>query len=433
MPGRAAPSAVRLGLAFAAGLHSVPFGLQPPPILPTPTVEPAERAIARVHEHQPARPPLDDVISLDPGEDPEVFVGCALDDDDSDDEMMSSSSDDEEDEGDSECLEDEAEGGGIGVEEDADGEVGSTDEASSSSSQQQDGRTGAKSVPPPPSRPQIKQAQWLETYLKKYSDQSKKRIQGKIPLYCEGRFWFSETATFMQLVSSDSPTPQTLYSPRVFSWDPTCFERIGCPRCKRLLVRHGEAATKRRVVDMRDVFYILAYRYRCPHCVHPVTGQRGTVTFLSTDRRILKMLSPALAAEFPAYLTHRSGISFALLEWMRSCFQNGMGGKQFSDCVRVQHLLHYDKLQLQYYHHLASRLALDTWAGKKHPPFLPYDNTSADGRHGYVPDGSFFNMVYNAYMQEYRAPILQHTSMLPLTAASWDTSYKVHSYSGLEL
>lgn len=64
--------------------------------------------------------------------------------------------------------------------------------------------------------------------------------------------------------------------------------------------------------------------------IHPRSGKQ-TVTFQSWDSRILAVLPPELAAEFPARLSYRSGMSTTLFSWIRSCFQNGMGAKPFSD------------------------------------------------------------------------------------------------------
>lgn len=40
------------------------------------------------------------------------------------------------------------------------------------------------------------------------------------------------------------------------------------------------------------------------------------MTWRSWDPRILALLPPALAAEFPAILTHRSGIAKTVFDWM---------------------------------------------------------------------------------------------------------------------
>jgi hypothetical protein len=78
----------------------------------------------------------------------------------------------------------------------------------------------------------------------------------------------------------------------------------------------------------------------------------------------LDVLPPHLAHEFPAHLSHRSRISKTLFSWMRSCFNYGMGSKQFSDALHSQHILCHDLLELQYLESLANRL-LSSWISKK--------------------------------------------------------------------
>jgi len=70
------------------------------------------------------------------------------------------------------------------------------------------------------------------------------------------------------------------------------------------------------------------------------------VTFRSWDSRIIAKLPVDLALEFPVQLSHWSRITLSAFHFMRSCFQNGMGAKQFSDSLRVQHLRRHDELHL---------------------------------------------------------------------------------------
>jgi hypothetical protein len=171
-------------------------------------------------------------------------------------------------------------------------------------------------------------------------------------------------------------------------------------------------------------FWIIGYRYRCPQCKHPKTG-KATVTWRSWDHRILNVLPPALAAEFPALLTHRSGISKAVFSWMCSCIQNGMGVKQILDSLRVQHLLCYDELHLQYLNSLVTRRGLASWHGIKYNPFLPFDDTSTEGYHGYVLSAQLLRNIYDYYIEEHRPDITQHMAMLTADIIAIDHSHKV--------
>lgn len=273
----------------------------------------------------------------------------------------------------------------------------------------------------------VTETQWLRDLFRYYSDKAKDRIDGKPRLYGEGQtFWFPRPSSYF-LLQRAQPSPRTLYNPRFFLWDIETLVVVPCPKpnCGHPLRRHGQISYARRVTDFDEPFFIIGYRYRCPSCVDPVSGLR-TVTFHSWSAEILKMLPPSLAAEFPAHMTRRSGVSKSLLSFLRSSLQNGISAKGFSDCVRVQHLLRYDQLQLQYYHNLVSRLKMDSWrGGKKYEAFLPYEDTSPNGMHGFVPNGTYLRELNTSVIEEHKDDIMQHTAMLPLDTGHADHSYKV--------
>ena len=181
---------------------------------------------------------------------------------------------------------------------------------------------------------------------------------GLPPLYSQHQtFWFPQPSTYF-LIKKGS-TPQQLFNPLFFLWDPEALfpDGIPCPNCRQVLHRHQAISQPRRCVSIDKTFWIIRYRYRCRNCVHPKT-KKSTVTFRSWDQRILAVFPPALSAEFPALLSHRSAISTNLFTWMRSSFNYGMGSKQFADALRMQHVLRYDIMELQYLNHIVS-FALD--------------------------------------------------------------------------
>jgi len=174
---------------------------------------------------------------------------------------------------------------------------------------------------------------------------------------------------------------------------------------------------------MNSWFWILRYRMLCPNCIHLKSGKR-TVTFRSWDPQILAVLTPDLTAEFPALLSHRSGISKPLFSFLRSCFQTGMGSKQFSDALRVQHLLRHDEQHLQYLQHLAAQ-ALDGYVGKKYDDFLPFDDTSNHGPHGYVPSSQWLRDMYDDHIEGHSFNFRQHMAMLSADICALDHSHKI--------
>lgn len=157
---------------------------------------------------------------------------------------------------------------------------------------------------------------------------------GMPPLYARHQtFWFPQPSSFF-LLKQKHRSPQLLFNPQFFLWDPEplCQFGIPCPNCKTTLQRHQVISRPRCCADFKSMFWIIGYRYCCHKCTHPKSG-KTTVTFRSWDHCILNVIPPALASEFPAHLSHRSGISWSLFSWMQSCFNYGMGSKQFSDAL----------------------------------------------------------------------------------------------------
>ena len=238
---------------------------------------------------------------------------------------------------------------------------------------------------------------WLmHEFDNKVKESANRGVDGLPPLYKHNRtFWFPQHSSFF-ILQEDVISPQKLYNPRFFLWDPAtlCHGGIPCPVCKTRLYRHDHIPHPRRCIDLHDTFWIIGYRYRCPECVHPVS-QKHNVTFRSWDSRILAALPRSLALEFPARLSHRSAISWPAFVFMRSCFQNGMGAKQFSDALRVQHLQSYDELRLQYLRSLISRKGLASWRSNKFKAFLPFQDTSLDGYNGFTPSSQWLRDMYD--------------------------------------
>lgn len=268
---------------------------------------------------------------------------------------------------------------------------------------------------------------WLEEpFMRLLSESSKRDKNGLPPLYSMHQsFFFPKPSTFFLL--KDGVTPTKLFNPQFALWDPMALCEIPCPNCSFKLHCHSEIPRPRRVIDLATSFWIIGYRYHCCECNHPKTGKKGTLTFRSWNPRILENLPKHLAMEFPAKLTHCSGVSQRLLPLMRSCISSGMGHIQISDALRVQHLLQYDHLKLQYIEFLKLKKGLSDWTGKKYQYFLPFDDRSPNGPHGYVPCGQWIRNVYDSYIERHWHYFEQHMAMLTLEVGAMDHSFKVCS------
>ncbi|KAF8802563.1 hypothetical protein BYT27DRAFT_7226296 [Phlegmacium glaucopus] len=209
------------------------------------------------------------------------------------------------------------------------------------------------------------------------------------PLYAICKtFWFEQRSTIF-LLGGGLTSPTSLYNPYFFLWDPKAlYKDLPCPIC-----------------------------CWCVNCLH-LQMKMKTVTFRSWDRCILAVLPSALAAEFPVYLSHRSGMSKALFSWMQMSFLSGMG-------AIAEYLLHYDELHLQYLDYISSNIMMNTWIGKKYQSFLPFHNASPDGCHGFVPRSQWFWDMYDHFMEDHQHEFNQHTAMLSAEICAIDHSHKI--------
>ncbi|KAJ7664273.1 hypothetical protein B0H17DRAFT_952109, partial [Mycena rosella] len=214
-----------------------------------------------------------------------------------------------------------------------------------------------------------------------------------------------------------------MYNARLFYWDPDLLVDggINCPDCHHKLERHGYTRP-RRVVDLHDCFYLVGSRYKCTKCTNAKSGKK-TVSFNSWDAEIMQSFPPALQDEFPAYLSHRGAMSKSVFELMRTCFQYGLGSKQFSNSLQVLHRLHYDKMHAQY---LDGVLA---WI-KSNPDspdqifseFSSFDDPKGYG--GFVPSSAWLRTMYDLYIELHRAAMDQQAAQKDLELGAMDHSFK---------
>lgn len=268
---------------------------------------------------------------------------------------------------------------------------------------------------------------WLMMPFRKVLEDCKKRNpQGLFALYHSlNTFWVPKKSTYF-ILQQNNLTPEKVFDPSLFVWDPEPLNgSIPCPNCSCKLNRHGSIDEPRRVVGLKGCFWIVGFRYICPRCSR-AKPEGQNVVFRSWDRRIIARCRPELAAEFPARLSHRNAIENGLFELMRSCFQNGMGSKQFADILRVQHLLEYDNQHLQYLEHIYAR-QLDKWTGKKYDAFPSFDDRGPKGRHGFVPGGEWLRDMYDQFVEEHGVEMDKFTALLSAKVCALDHSHKVRS------
>lgn len=118
---------------------------------------------------------------------------------------------------------------------------------------------------------------------------------------------------------------------------------------------------------------------------------------------------------------------------MRTCFQHGMGPKQFSNALCVQHLQWHDETHLQYLHFLAMAKQLLKLGNQEIKNFLPFDDHSLHGFGGYIPSAQWLHDIYDKFIGEHQEDFNKHVSMLSARICAIDHSFKVGMISCLFL
>jgi hypothetical protein len=237
----------------------------------------------------------------------------------------------------------------------------------------------------------------------------------KVGIYNQlGSFWFPKKHPFFYL-QAHSLIPEKLLIPRFFYWDPqslplSMFRCLQKQSCIGQLTRHGYIQFPRRVLDLPEPFYLIGVRYKCNTCGH---------TCSSWDSKVMEQLPSGLASQFPAHLTWRSGMSKALFGIMRSCFQNGMGGKQFADMLNTLYRQRHEELEMQYMHSIIDRYNQGIH-NVQYPPFPQFEAGAAIG-----PTGSFCRMLYDSWVEKREHLYDQHQSQLSTRQMAIDHSHKI--------
>ncbi|KAI8148040.1 hypothetical protein BJV82DRAFT_664371 [Fennellomyces sp. T-0311] len=226
----------------------------------------------------------------------------------------------------------------------------------------------------------------LAKYFLDIQDRIKDKDNGYPREYAAGNFWVEPKASHFALQDQDILNPEPLYYPRVFLW----FPHLLVDQLKLDDKGFYKDPHARRVVDLQRCFYIMSRRYKCKAC--------GT-SLGAHDEKVLAQLPDRLAAEFPAILTYRCGISKDLIDVLRPCVQHGMGFANFQDMLNELHSKRHIRLDVIYTLYQQNptleeiRNRVESYA-----EFSAFKDP--DGYAGYIPSVPFFRLVYNAILDE---------------------------------
>jgi len=95
------------------------------------------------------------------------------------------------------------------------------------------------------------------------------------------------------------------------------------------------------------------------------------------DPVILDQLDPTLVAEFPAYLTHRSGIDKTLMTLIHAGVAHRLSSSAWSKVLREIHVHEHDLRELKYLQAIQKDIKLKKslgYAMQSYQPFSNFDN-----------------------------------------------------------
>ncbi|KAJ7829618.1 hypothetical protein B0H13DRAFT_2679789 [Mycena leptocephala] len=223
--------------------------------------------------------------------------------------------------------------------------------------------------------------------------------------------------------ATDSSGPEGLYYPPIFVWLPTLLVppdfNINCVFCgKDIMTDSGwnSNPVARRVVDLDSCYYILTRRVKCrKNC------QKSCNLY---NAKVLEQFPPLLRNQFPAFLTHRSGIDKRLMTLIRSTIAQGLTPNTWERVLRELHIRNHDLSHRDYLN------ALKAHAPQTLPSQLtPFSSFSdKEGYAGFSPSRWYISKVYVEYMSYIKPHHDQAMSAVPLTIGKMDQSYKVIKY-----
>ena len=147
------------------------------------------------------------------------------------------------------------------------------------------------------------------------------------------------------------------------------------------------------------------------------------------DPVILDQLDPTLVAEFPTYLTHRSGIYKTLMTLICAGVAHQLSSSAWSKVLREIHVHEHNLQELKYLQTVQNDIKSKKSLGygvQSYQPFSNFDNQSEYA--GFYPSRWYINRIYMDYMEHIRPALDQCLSALTGYVIKWDHSFKLVKY-----
>jgi hypothetical protein len=259
--------------------------------------------------------------------------------------------------------------------------------------------------------------------LKSQLDRYEKDIERR---FATDGFWIRAPPPVSRVLRSPKPSPSPFYATDIFVWMPDRqlgFD-IPCPSCGKLeTIGHGKSDF-RRVIGLDRHYFLVSSRRRCNAC---------SASFLLHDRKVIASLPTFVQSDFPAWLTHRSGLDITVVQLMRSCFNSSMGPSSFAELLRENHTRRYHHLCRHYYSILHKRMERQFNMGdiSRHLFNHSFESFStfsdSKGYNGYLPSANYLSHVYLEYAGNIREFLDRDIMKRDSSILKMDHSFKVRN------
>ncbi|KAJ7588232.1 hypothetical protein C8J56DRAFT_1080162 [Mycena floridula] len=229
--------------------------------------------------------------------------------------------------------------------------------------------------------------------------------------------------------------PALLYRPRVFLWLVHFFvKKLICPNCRQHALEKNGPLTPRRITDIEDSFYIVAWSYYC---------RDGCKSYFhGWSNKLLNSLPPYIRLAFPATLSQKAGLSRNVMSQLRVGNQHKMGPSGVHSLLLETHTLRFNILQAQYAEAVfeqvrgcdsnvsstsgVTQTSLRVFYANQVPSFGDFGDR--EGYNGFVPTERYLASMMNKAIEKDEADANQHTACLAPDQLAIDDSYKVSKH-----
>lgn len=276
--------------------------------------------------------------------------------------------------------------------------------------------------------------------IKEYLEQVRSKIKDQVKVYEAPKCYLSDTQSFWYrpkspIFNQKKFDPGEYCQPDVFIWLPRLIDKnlkLHCPHCADNQTIVKDWPMPRRVISLTNVYYILCRRYECKKCKSKKRSCIDTIeTFNSTHPKVISKMPSHFQLEFPALLTHRSGLDLTLINLMRTCFVNGFGPDLFKKLIRENHVRSYHEKMLKYLSKFqaymndpSKKSIIDKYRKPDAEKVLSsFPSFKASG--GAKPSTSYFTSVYCQHIESLRGYMDGEIMKLSGEALKADHSFKV--------